>query len=264
MNMLDVCKCMGGNASYALLRQRTRWDLNSSILLMALFTLMVLMAPSGFSVRNASRHTISTVFTQISQIQQNGPFYAPFWSVKSKRVEVDLPESGVKQVIFKRVTVSVPVVKQKVRKPKVRHGKDGRRIGPRREASSGKNKKEQQWTQEDIDKAFDLWEANKDKPPEEQLSKRQISIDTGVPYTTVCERLSGRRGGGRRGKIAGGKRQPRVLNKGKQAGNCNRLLTTDYPLDLTPRLFPFPFHFRTRKKAGQACYAVRIMGICLQ
>ena len=73
-----------------------------------------------------------------------------------------------------------------------------------------------------MDEVFDLWEANKDKPPKEKLSKLAISKKTGIPYTTVCERLSGHRGGGKRGKIAGGKRQPKVLMAGKQAGNFYR------------------------------------------
>ena len=93
--------------------------------------------------------------------------------------------------------------------------KDGRRIGVRRESSSGKNRKEQKWSEEDINTCFDLWEANSTKKPEERLSKCQISLQTGVPYTTVCERLSGRRGGGKRGKIAGRKRQGKVLDAGK-------------------------------------------------
>ena len=46
----------------------------------------------------------------------------------------------------------------------------------------------------------------------------KISKDTGIPYTTLNERLSGRRGGGRRGKIAGGKRTPKVLKPGKSSG----------------------------------------------
>ena len=70
-----------------------------------------------------------------------------------------------------------------------------------------------------LDLAFDLWEANKDKPPKEKLSKLAISKKTGIPYTTLCERLSGCRGGGKRGKIAGGKCQSKVLDEGKQAGN---------------------------------------------
>ena len=223
MNMQGVSKCMGGSASYAPLRQKTRWDLNSSILLMALFIQMVLMVQSGYFAPNARTHTISLVSTPTNQNQQDGPLYAGFWSANSKRVRVDLPESEVKRVIFKRVTISVLVAKQKKGKPRpekpVRRGKDGRKIGVRKAASSGFGKKEQKWTEEAINKCFDLWEANQHLPPEQQKSKRQISIECEVPYTTVCERLSGRHGGGRKGKIAGGKRQGKVLDHGKQAGN---------------------------------------------
>ena len=79
--------------------------------------------------------------------------------------------------------------------------------------------KEQLWSVANLDLAFDLWKANKNKPPKEKLSKLAISKQTGIPYTTVCERLSGRHGGGRRGKIAGGKCQSKVLDDGKQVGN---------------------------------------------
>ena len=65
-----------------------------------------------------------------------------------------------------------------------------------------------------MDLVFDLWERNKTLPPEQRLSKNQIHKQTGVPYTTVCECLSGRRGGGKCGKIAGGKRMPKILDKG--------------------------------------------------
>ena len=54
----------------------------------------------------------------------------------------------------------------------------------------------------------------KHSPHEQRLSKNQIHKKTGIPYTTVCECLSGRRGGGKHGKIAGGKRMPKILNKG--------------------------------------------------
>ena len=106
-------------------------------------------------------------------------------------------------------------------------------ISPRREAFSGKNKKEQNWSEKDLDRVFDMWEKNLDLPPQERKSKRQISIETGVPYTTLCERLLGRRGGGHRGKIAGGKHQARILDMGKckqvtvtfQVGNHNHIPT---------------------------------------
>ena len=162
--------------------------------------------------------------------QQNGPFCVAFLSANSKRVRVDL---HVKWVITKRVPVSVVVVKQKKgkpRPPKEEHqGKDSRIINPRREASSGKNKKEQNWSEKDLDRAFDMWEQNPDLPPQERKSKRQISMETGIPYTTLCERLSGRRGGRHHGKIAGGKHQARILDTGKckrvtvtfQVSNCN-------------------------------------------
>ena len=80
-------------------------------------------------------------------------------------------------------------------------------------------------------RAFNMWENNQDLLPQERKSKKQISLETGIPYTTLCERLSGRRGGGCRGKIAGGKYQARILDTGKckwvtvtfQAGNHNRI-----------------------------------------
>ena len=96
-----------------------------------------------------------------------------------------------------------------------RRAKDGRLIAPRKTASAGRDKKEQLWKVEDLDRAFDLWEKNKDLPPKERLSKNKIAKKTGIPYTTLCERLSGRRGGGKRGKIAGGKWTAKVLKSGK-------------------------------------------------
>ena len=205
--------------------------MRNSISLMALCTLTISMDLSGFFASNARKHITLTVFGQIKSNQLGGPFCAPLMSAgsgeKSKRVTPIKLTTQFKRVIFKWVIVPIPVAKQKETKKKLPHrGKDGRHIGPRRAASSGKGKKEQTWTEADIEEAFDLWEANPSKKPEEQLFKRQISQKTGVPYTTVCERLSGRRGGGKRGKIAGGKRTGKVLDKGKQAGsqagNCNR------------------------------------------
>ena len=153
------------------------------------------------------------------------PFSAPFWNANSKWVEVDLPKSRVKQVIFKWVTISVAVVKQKVGKPRPpkepQRGKDGRKIGVRQKASSGKGKKEQQWQEKDMERAFNLWEENDAKQAKDKLSKRQIDKECGIPYTTFCERVSGRCKGGKRGKIAGGKRDLKILNQGEQAGNVS-------------------------------------------
>ena len=215
MNMLNVYKCMAGNASHALLKQRTKWGLNCSILLMALCTLMVLMDQSGYAAINVGKHTICLVSAQINQNQQNCPFSVPFCNANSRRVT----ELKVKRVMFKRVIVTVLVAKQKKGKPHPTkpewRGKDGRRIGVRKTASSGLGKKEQKWTEEQMNQCFVLWEQNNDLPPEQKRSKRQISIECGVPYTTVCERLSGRRGGGWKGKIAGGKWQGKVLDTSK-------------------------------------------------
>ena len=60
-----------------------------------------------------------------------------------------------------------------------------------------------------MERAFNLWEENDSKQAKDKLSKRQITKECGIPYTTFCERVSGRRGGG---KIAGGKRDPKILN----------------------------------------------------
>ena len=224
MSMLNVSKYMVGNASYALLKQRTKWSLNCSILLMALCTLMVLMDQSGYAAINVGKHTICLVSAQITQNQQNYPFSVPFWNANSRRVM--MPK--VKQVMFKRVIVTVLVAKQKKGKPNPirpeQRGKDGRRIGVRKAASSGLGKKEQKWTEEQINQCFVLWEQNNDLPPEQKRSKRQISIECGVPYTTVCEKLSERRGGGQKGKIAGGKQQGMVLDTGKSKRVIKRVI----------------------------------------
>ena len=64
----------------------------------------------------------------------------------------------------------------------------------------------------------------KELPPKEKLSMNKISKMTGIPYTTLNERLIGRRGGGCRGKITGGKRTARVLKVGK----FKRVTLTDF------------------------------------
>ena len=107
------------------------------------------------------------------------PFSAPFWNVNSKRVGEGLPNFGVKWVVFKRVTISVVVVKQKVGKPhppkEARHGKDGRKIGLRQKTSSGKGKKEQLWQEKDIDRAFNMWGENDANQAKDKLSKEKDS-----------------------------------------------------------------------------------------
>ena len=121
---------------------------------------------------------------------------------------------GLKRVV-KWVIFSFTVARQKTTKKKVRRVKDGRVIAPRKTASAGRNQKDQLWKVENLDGAFDLLERNKDLPPKERWSKNKNSKETGIPYTTICERLSGRHGAGKRGKISGEKCAAKVLKAGK-------------------------------------------------
>ena len=82
---------------------------------------------------------------------------------------------------------------------------------PHKKASAGEGSKEQQWKVEKLEEAFNLWEKNKKLLPKEKLSINKISKMTGIPYTTLNERLTGRHGRGHRGKIAGGKQTAKVL-----------------------------------------------------
>ena len=74
--------------------------------------------------------------------------------------QVDLPKVG-NQVGNHLFTM----VRQKTTKKKVRRANDGRIIAPGQAASGGKYQIEQQWKVEDLDRAFELWERNKDLPP---------------------------------------------------------------------------------------------------
>ena len=53
---------------------------------------------------------------------------------------------------------------------------------------------------------------------------KKISKMTGIPYTTLNEKLTGRCGGGRRGKIVGGKWTAKVL----KASKFKRVTLTDF------------------------------------
>ena len=189
-------------------------------MLTVLCTLTISMDLSGFSATSAKKHIMSTVSAPIKTNQPSGPFYAPSMNVRSGENFKRVMHFHLKRVI-KRVIFPVLVAKQNQTKKLFKRGKDGRKITPRHPASSGKGRKEQAWSEEDINRAFAMWEANAEKKPEERLSKRQIAIECNIPYTTFCERVSGRRGGGRKGKIAGGKRDGKILDKGKQAGSSS-------------------------------------------
>ena len=81
-----------------------------------------------------------------------------------------------------------------------------------------------------MDEVFDLWEANQNKPPKERLSKLAISKKTGIPYTTVCERLSGRRGGGRRGRLQEARGSPKFSRQVSKRVILTKLQVGMYPL----------------------------------
>ena len=247
MSMPSVLKYSSGNASYVLWRPETKWGWKCSILVMGSFTLMVLMVLSGCAATNARKLTTWSVLLQKKKKTSSSPFFAPLMSVGSR--------DEVKQVTLKRVIFLFTVARQKITKKKVRRAKDGRAIAPRKTASAGRDKKEQLWKVEDLDRAFDLWEKKKDLPPKERLSKNKIAKGEVVQEQdwkgnrhSLCERLSGRHGGGKRGKIAGGKQTAKVLKSSKfkrvtlsdfkrvmmRAGNrpLENLYNTPFPLCL--------------------------------
>ena len=213
MTMPDVWKPFNGSVSFVLLRRETRWGLKCSTLAIGSCTLMVLTKRSWCVAINAKRLSICPVLLKRKKKISNSPSCAGSMSVgsnpKFKRVGL-----GLKRVI-KQVTFSFLVVKEKTTKQKIRRVKDGRVITPCKKASAGEGSKEQLWKVEKLEEAFKLWEKNKELPPKEKLSMNKISKMTGIPYTTLNQRLTGRRGGGHRGKIASGKWTAKVLKAGK-------------------------------------------------
>ena len=189
MNMPDVWKPFNGSVLFVLLRHQTRWGLKCSTLAMGSSTLMVSTKRSGCVAINTKRLTTWSVLLQKKKKTSSSPFIAPLMSVGS-REQVKRVIPGLKPVV-KRVIFLFTAAKQKTTPHKIKRGKDGRQIAPRKKASAGEGSKEQLWSVASLDLAFDLWEANKDKPPKEKLSKLAISKQTGIPYTTLCERLSG-------------------------------------------------------------------------
>ena len=153
---------LAGSASFAQLRPRTKWGLRNSILLTVLCTLTILMDLSGFSATSAKKHIMSTVSAPIKTNQPSGPFYAPSMNVRSGENFKQVMHFHLKWVI-KRVIFTVLVAKQKQTKKLFKREKDGRKITPRHPASSGKGIKEQAWSEEDINRAFAMWEANAEK-----------------------------------------------------------------------------------------------------
>ena len=165
MNIPDVWKPFNGSVSFVLLRHQTRWGLKCSTLAMGSSTLMVSTKRSGCVAINAKRLSICAVLLKRKKKISNSHSCAGSMSVGSRR--------NVKRVI-KWVIFSFLVARQKTTQKKVCRGKDGRIIAPRKKASAGYKVKEQQWSASELDRAFDLWEANKTKP--------KISRCPSLPY----------------------------------------------------------------------------------
>ena len=141
MNMPDVWKPFNGSVSFVLLRHQTRWGLKCSTLVMGSSTLMVLTKRSGCVAINAKRLSICAVLLKRKKKISNSHSCAGSMSVGSRR--------NVKRVI-KRVIFSFLVARQKTTQ-KVRRGKDGRIIAPRKPASAGYKVKEQKWSASELE-----------------------------------------------------------------------------------------------------------------
>ena len=178
MNMPDVWKPFNGSVSFVLLRHQTRWGLKCSTLPMGSSTLMVSTKRTGCVTINAKRLSICAVLLKRKKKILNSHSCAGSMSVGSRR--------NVKWVV-KRVIFSFLVARQKTTQKKTCRGKDGRIFAPRKPASAGYKVKEQKWPASELDRAFDLWKANKTKPKDEQMSKLAIAKEVKIPYTTICE-----------------------------------------------------------------------------
>ena len=186
MDMPDVWKPLNGSVSFVLLRHQTRWGLKCSTLAMGSSTLMVSTKRSGCVAINANRLSICAV-------HQAGHFFVHSGEAKDNQ-------------------------------------KEGQK-GKRRESNSSRKdcicrERPERAAVEGAGPLEHLISGRRTKicPPKERWSKNRISKETGIPYTTICERLSGRRGGGKRGKIAGGKCTAKVL----KAGKFKRVTLTDF------------------------------------
>ena len=226
--MLMPVSALGGSALYAMKRPWTKLESKNSFWLMAMLSLQtVLIIPNGYFVQHAESLSTLNVLLHRQNIRLNskdGPLYAHLMSAKGKKIKRVTPHSQTRSTkrVTKRVNISGlsflhrTMAKQKFSK-KGKGGKVLKTPEQKKDAMSHKGKRNQTWKESDMDKAEELWEANKTKAKKDQLSMRAIAHQLNLPKTTVIERLSGRRKG--HGHIAGGKRQARVLTKGTQAGH---------------------------------------------
>ena len=158
MNMPDVLNYSNGSTSYAPLRHQTRLALKCSTSGMELCTQMELIIKKGFAAINAKILITWRVLHLKKKRKSLTHSFAPLMNAGSS-----LPTKWV----IKRVTVPtfflVPGPHQKTTAKK-RRGMDGRVIVPRKDASTGRDVKEQKWSVQDMDEVFNLWEKNNTLP----------------------------------------------------------------------------------------------------
>ena len=217
--------------------QGTNWHRRPSLWLMAMLCLLtVLMAQSGFfglPVRSRTTLNVALVTQNNKSMPKDGHLPAHSMSVKvkqTKRVTLSTNNAGYPRCI-NQVTNWVTIFElcycRKMAKMKFsKKGKGGKTLqtpDEKRKAMSHKGRKNQTWKEQQMDRTEELWLQKEDKSPKDKLSMRAIAVMFGLPKTTVIERLSGHCKG--HGHITGGKRQPRVLSKGEQAGQNNWTIT---------------------------------------
>ena len=223
---LMPCPSLAGNASFATMKQKIKlalkwpgWGMNKS------FTLTASMEVNGCAVMSAKRLTTWHVLLPKlrNKLKQRAGHLSALLINVNKRVNarsgqgkstqgpkrVNISKRVIKRVIF----FSSEMAKQKY-STKGRHGKKGGKKGgkkkgqteeEKRDAMSHKGQRNQTWKAEKMDEAQRLLKQNDDLPDNKKLSYRAIARQTGIPVTTIIERLSGRRKG--RGHIAGGARK---------------------------------------------------------
>ena len=197
---------LAGSATYVLKRLKIKSAFRTSYWLMTMsFSLMVLTAANGCFAQPAKSHIISDVLLlKVNNTSKSEDGLLPVLSMnvrapKVKWVNLTRSINWVTKRVIKQVTYSELLIGSYTMKKKFsKKGKGGKvHLTPeeKRDKMSHKNKKNQQWKEELIEEVKVLWEANKTKPPKEQLSMRAIAAKLNLPKTTVIERLSGRRKG---------------------------------------------------------------------
>ena len=194
------------------------WGTNKS------FTLTASMEVNGCAVMSAKRLTTWHVLLPKlrNKLKQRAGHLSALLISANKRVNARSGQGrstqGPKWVnIFKRVVKRVIFFSSEMAKQKY--------------SMSHKGQRNQTWKAEKMDEAQQLLKENDNLPDNKKLSYRAIARKTGIPVTTIIERLSGRRQG--KGHIAGGARKARVLSDGKCKRVSKWVKITVTPTNLT-------------------------------